>query len=92
MKIDPSEAQKGDVISYVDPVGRQVRHHRVQRRQLRKLGRHVVVYKQGKPVVVRAEPAPRVCFLPQLHDHEVKAGMAQEWVAIEDVIHARRGL
>lgn len=91
IRIDPSEAQAGDVISYVHPLDRQVRHHRVQRRQVKKLGRHVVRYKQGKPVVEREEPAARLFFLPQLHRHEY-ATVAQEWVAIEDVIHARRGL
>lgn len=89
MKIDPIEAQAGDVISYVHPIDRQVRHHRVLRRDERKMGRLVVRYKGGKPVVEKEEPALRIVFLLELHSHEM-ATVRQEWVPIEDVIHARR--
>lgn len=89
MRIDPVETRPGDVMTYVHPVDRQVRHHRVLRRDEQKLGRLVVRYRGGKPVVEQEAPALRVVLLPELHSHEL-AVVRQEWVPLEDVIHVRR--
>lgn len=89
MKIDPAEARAGDVMSYVHPVDRQVRHHRVLRRDERLLGRLVLRYRGGRPVVEQEEPVLRMVLLPELHPHEL-AVVRQEWVPLDDVIHVRR--
>jgi hypothetical protein len=92
-KIDPADAQAGDVMTYVHPELREVRSHRIQRRDVRKLGRHVVVYRGGKPVVKQQDPELRAVFLPRLHDHEMTSKNIDEllvWVPIEDALAAWR--
>lgn len=76
-------AQPGDVMTYVDPLTRMVRHHRVALVEWRKLDR--VVFRGDR---FTAEPAThRVCLLPELHQHET---YHPPWVAHEDVLVVRR--
>jgi hypothetical protein len=88
-KIDPADAQAGDVMTYVHPELREVRSHRIQRRVVRSIGRNVVIYRGGKPVVKQQDPELRTVFLPQLHEHE-HGSVPLDWVAIEDVLGAWR--
>ena len=86
--IDPAEAQAGDVMTYVHPVVREVRSHRIQRRAEREMGRMVVVCRGGRPDVVAEKPKLRVAFLPELHPHEMGIADLLVWVPIEDVSSA----
>lgn len=84
IRIAPLAAKPGDVMTYVHPSTRAVRHHQIASAEVRQMKR-LVDWKAVKGSLLkkaRVEQSTGLAFQPKPHAHEEPIG----WVPVEDVL------